>query len=310
GLAGLAVADEQLALAASDGDHGVDGLDAGLARLLHRLALDHARRLELDVAELVGADRPLAVHRLANRVHDAPDHGGAHGHRGDAAGQLDAIAFLDVLVGAEQHRADVVLFEVQDQAHDVAGEADQLAGHRVLEPPDAGDAVADGQHAADALGLELGLVSFEFLRQDGAHFFRSKGHWRRVLVRSVDDRAARARAPSLGASLHAHFVKLLAYRFEQRPDAAIDDPVSDAHVRAAHERGVQLGLEHDVLAREPLQLRMQALALGFLEPHGPPHHGTLEPLGAPDDPLVLVRDGLDHRHALLAQQQVAEHAHG
>ena len=30
GLAGLAVADDQLALAAADRDHGVDGLDAGL----------------------------------------------------------------------------------------------------------------------------------------------------------------------------------------------------------------------------------------------------------------------------------------
>src|ERR1043165_3279514 len=29
-LAGLAVADDQLALAAADGDHGVDGLEAGL----------------------------------------------------------------------------------------------------------------------------------------------------------------------------------------------------------------------------------------------------------------------------------------
>ena len=33
GLAGLAVADDQLALAAADGGHGVDGLDAGLQRL-------------------------------------------------------------------------------------------------------------------------------------------------------------------------------------------------------------------------------------------------------------------------------------
>ena len=39
GLAGLPVADDQLALAAADGGHGVDGLDAGLHRLLDRLAL-------------------------------------------------------------------------------------------------------------------------------------------------------------------------------------------------------------------------------------------------------------------------------
>ena len=42
GLAGLAVADDELALAAADGDHRVDGLDAGLQRLLDRLALDDA----------------------------------------------------------------------------------------------------------------------------------------------------------------------------------------------------------------------------------------------------------------------------
>src|SRR5690606_6588688 len=33
GLAGLAVADDELALAAADGDHAVDGLDARLERL-------------------------------------------------------------------------------------------------------------------------------------------------------------------------------------------------------------------------------------------------------------------------------------
>jgi hypothetical protein len=47
GLAGLAVADEQLALAAADRGHRVDRLEAGLQRLLHRLAVDHAGRLQL-----------------------------------------------------------------------------------------------------------------------------------------------------------------------------------------------------------------------------------------------------------------------
>jgi hypothetical protein len=41
-LAGLAVADDQLALAAADRDHRVDGLDAGLQRLGHRLPVGDA----------------------------------------------------------------------------------------------------------------------------------------------------------------------------------------------------------------------------------------------------------------------------
>jgi hypothetical protein len=47
-LAGLPVADDQLALAAPDGDHRVDGLDAGLHRRVHVLALDHAGGDALD----------------------------------------------------------------------------------------------------------------------------------------------------------------------------------------------------------------------------------------------------------------------
>ena len=42
GLAGLAVADDQFALAAADGGHGVDGLEAGLQRLIDRLPARHA----------------------------------------------------------------------------------------------------------------------------------------------------------------------------------------------------------------------------------------------------------------------------
>src|SRR6185503_15356031 len=94
-----------------------------------------------DVAGLVRADRTLAVDGLADGVHNAPDHRLADRYRGDLAGALDAVAFLDVLVRAEQHRADVVFLEVQHHAHDVTGEADELAGHGVLESPQASDAI-------------------------------------------------------------------------------------------------------------------------------------------------------------------------
>ena len=50
GLAGLAVADDQLALAAADRHHRVDRLEAGLQRLLDRLAIDDAGRDALDRA--------------------------------------------------------------------------------------------------------------------------------------------------------------------------------------------------------------------------------------------------------------------
>ena len=54
GLAGLAVADDQLTLPAADRGLRVDGLDAGLQRLFDTLTLHHRRCLQLQRAALVG----------------------------------------------------------------------------------------------------------------------------------------------------------------------------------------------------------------------------------------------------------------
>jgi hypothetical protein len=70
-LARAAVANDQLALAAADGDHGVDGLDAGLHRLVHRLAQHDARRDHVDEAARLRLDLAAAVQRVAERVHNA-----------------------------------------------------------------------------------------------------------------------------------------------------------------------------------------------------------------------------------------------
>src|ERR1700719_838669 len=68
GLAGLTIADDQLALSASDDEHRVDSLDAGLQRLLDRLAADDPWRLDFDAAGLGRLDRALVVDWLAECV--------------------------------------------------------------------------------------------------------------------------------------------------------------------------------------------------------------------------------------------------
>ncbi len=50
-----------------------------------------------------------------------------------------------------------VLFEVERQAADAAGELDHLAGHDARQAVDAGDAVADLEHAADLADVDLRL---------------------------------------------------------------------------------------------------------------------------------------------------------
>ena len=168
GLAGLAVADDQLALAAADRDHAVDRLQAGLQRLLHRLALDDARGLELRRARRVGLDVALAVERVAERVDDAPEQALADRDLELLAGALDGVALDDLGPVAEQHRADAVGLEREREAGDVVGQLEHLERLAVLEAVDARDAVADRQDGADLGQVGAALVeALDAALQDG-----------------------------------------------------------------------------------------------------------------------------------------------
>ncbi len=153
-LAGLAVADDQLALAAADRNHRVDGLEPRLQRLFDGLPVDDARGQALDRVVLGGSDRALAVDRQAQGVHDPAQNRGADRHRHDPSGALALIAFLQLLVVAEEHDADVVFLEVEGQTGDVVRKLDQLTGHDPLQAVHAGNAVADGGDGADFRHLD------------------------------------------------------------------------------------------------------------------------------------------------------------
>jgi hypothetical protein len=164
GLTCGAVADDEFALPAPDGNHRVDGFDARLQGLLDGLAGDDARRNHLDAAVLLGDDGTLAIDGSSERVHHAPKKRLADRHFGNAPRALDGVALLEFLVGAKHNRADAVLFEVQHHAHYFVRELQQLAHLRVGQPVDTGDSVADLQNRADALGNRLTVGGLYFLR--------------------------------------------------------------------------------------------------------------------------------------------------
>src|ERR1019366_9283575 len=173
GLAGLAVADNQLALAAPDGNHGIDGLDARLHGLSHRLPRHDPRRQALDGVELGGEDGAFAVDGHAERVHHAADHGIPHRDRHDAARTPNFVAFLDFRVVAEQHRAHLVFLQVHGDSGHVVREFDQLAGHDLFQAMDSGDAGAHGDHRADLRYVDGPLVVFNLLAENTGDFVRS-----------------------------------------------------------------------------------------------------------------------------------------
>src|SRR5690606_7097144 len=148
GFTGLAVADDQLALAAADRHHGVDGLDTGLQRLRNRFTSDNARCDLFDDVGGFGIDGALAVDGRTQRIDYASAQFGADGHFQNAAGGFDRVAFGYTGVIAQNNRADGVTLEVERKSEHVIREFKHFALHHVGQAVDAGNTVGHGYDRA------------------------------------------------------------------------------------------------------------------------------------------------------------------
>ena len=105
-------------------------------------------------------------------IDDAADELRTDRHLEHARGAANLVAFLELEVVAENDGADVVLFEIQRERGDLLaglgrGDLEHLAGHRLLEAVDAGDAVLDFEDGANLFDVELVEVSgFDLAKED------------------------------------------------------------------------------------------------------------------------------------------------
>ena len=175
-LADGPVADYQLALAAPDGDHGVDGLDAGLYRGVYRLAGGDVRRHDFDRPRLGGLHWALAVEGAAQRVHHAAYQRVAHGHLHDAAGAANFAALFDRERVAHDDDADAVLFQVEREADDAALELHELVVGYAGQAVHARDAVADLDYGTHVHHGELRAELLDLALDNGCYVLSPGRH--------------------------------------------------------------------------------------------------------------------------------------
>ena len=126
GLTRLAVAEDQLALAAPNGNECIDDFEARLERHGDGCAVHDGRGGAFDGQALAGGQRPVAIERPTERVDDAPQQSIAHGHVHDPARALDFISRVEMPVFAEQNDANFIRVHIERNAEHIAGKRHQF----------------------------------------------------------------------------------------------------------------------------------------------------------------------------------------
>ena len=160
GLAGLAVADDELPLSPANGDHAVNGQDAGLHGGVHRRAIHDGRGGALHLPEALGFEGH-AVQRAADGIHHPTQELSPHAHVGNASRAPHHGAGHHGVGLAKERRAHAGEAHVQRHAVDLAFKFQKLSVFGVGQSLHLDDAVLDGLHPAIFIGDHLGRESLQ-----------------------------------------------------------------------------------------------------------------------------------------------------
>jgi len=148
----LAVANDELTLSSTHGNHGVDGLNSGLKRLVNTSSGHDAWCLKLQGTTLCALDGTQTINRVSQRVHDPSKISLTHRHRENLTSPGNFLPRLDPAELTQNNNTDFVLVEVLSQTQGAIGELHQLVGHTSWQSLDVGDAIGGIENVTDFRG--------------------------------------------------------------------------------------------------------------------------------------------------------------
>ena len=132
GLSGLTVTNDQLTLATTDRNHGIDGLDTGHHGLVDGTTGQDTGGFKGGAATLGSVDGSLSVNGVSKSINDTPKQLWTDWDIDNLAGTLDGVAFLDETIVTEDGDTDVVGLQVETHSTDTGRELHHLLSCRIL----------------------------------------------------------------------------------------------------------------------------------------------------------------------------------
>ena len=117
GFSCLAVANDQLALTASDRDHCVNGLNPCLNRCINILPSNHTRSNSLDRAVTTKLDRAFTIDWFAKRIHHTPNKSITNWHGCDSSSAAHDHTFANSGIFTHDNNANAGFLQVEGNAN-------------------------------------------------------------------------------------------------------------------------------------------------------------------------------------------------
>ncbi len=168
-LARQAVAENQLALAAPNGNERINYFEPGLKRHCDGGAVHDGRGGAFDGQALAGGHRPLAIQWPTERVDNTPQQSIAHAHVHDLARTLDFIPRVEIPVFTEQNDANFVGVHVERDPENIAGKLHQFIKAHAGKTRHLGDAGGDTGDRADFPWRQMRRECLPHLAYSGKH---------------------------------------------------------------------------------------------------------------------------------------------
>ena len=173
---GLTVADNQFALTAADGDHAIDGLDAGLQRYGNGLTLDDTGSRTFYRSISGRFDGAFAIDGGAEGIDNAADEGFAYRNRNNTAGTADAVAFFDAGIITQNDDGDGIFFKVLGNAVFPIGEFQQLIHHALVQSGGTSNTIANDDDGTYLILHNVVFVIFDLGFNNFGYFLWSQFH--------------------------------------------------------------------------------------------------------------------------------------
>ena len=138
---------------------------------MDRLPVNNSRGNPLNGSKILCINRTLAVNRLPDGIDNPPYEGIANWDLHDSSGPLNLIAFFDEGIFAEENRTDIILLQVENHTHDLAGELQKFTRHSLFKPVYSRNTIPDGYYYPNLFKLNTLFKTLNLFFNNLTYFF-------------------------------------------------------------------------------------------------------------------------------------------